>query len=374
MQTDRSHRYADADARWAAVVGRDPRADDAFWFAVRTTGIYCRPSCPSRRPRRENVVFFASPRAAERAGFRACQRCTPAQASAARPLAAAIAMACRVLDADSTGARTPRFAEIARKAGYSAAHFHRAFKSAIGMTPRRYAEAARFARLRADLGGTRRVIDAIEQSGFSSSSRAYDAARRHLGTSPAAYRSGRQGAEVRFAVRRTPLGFLLVAATAAGVCAVELGDERTALVTSFLARHRDARAARADRVLAAHVDSVVAYLAAPRGGLQLPLDVAGTAFQHRVWEALIAIPPGTTTTYGELAARLGAPRAVRAVAGACAANPAALAIPCHRVVAHDGSLAGYRWGIERKARLIASERAGVGTPPAAGAPPRGARR
>lgn len=356
MPSARNHRYADADARWAAVAGRDPRADDAFWFAVRTTGIYCRPSCPSRRPRRENVVFFASPGAAERAGFRACRRCTPALAATARPLAAAIAMACRALDAVPEGERAPRLAAIARKAGYSASHFHRAFRIATGMTPRRYAEAARFDRLRTDLGGKGRVIDAIERSGFSSASRAYAAAQRHLGASPAAYRRSTQDAEARYAVRRTPLGFLLVAATRTGVCAVELGDERAALVAGFVARHPGARAVRADPALAAHVASVVAYLAAPGAGLRLPLDVAGTAFQRRVWDALIAIPPGSTTTYGELAARLGAPRAVRAVAGACAANPAALAIPCHRVVARDGGLAGYRWGIERKARLLAAER------------------
>lgn len=356
MPSTRIRRYADADARWAAVVGRDPRADDAFWFAVRTTGIYCRPSCPSRRPRRENVVYFASPAAAERAGFRACRRCAPALEATARPLAAAIATACRALDAVPEGERAPRLAEIANKAGYSASHFHRAFRSATGMTPRRYAEAARFARLRDDLGGTRRVIDAIERSGFSSSSRAYAAAQRHLGASPAAYRRSTQGAEARYTVRRTPLGYLLVAATTTGICAVELGDERAALVAGFVARHPHARAARADRTLAAHVARVVAYLAAPGVGLRLPLDVAGTAFQRRVWDALIAIPPGSTTTYGELAARLGVPRAVRAVAGACAANPAALVIPCHRVVARDGSLAGYRWGIERKAQLLAAER------------------
>ncbi len=366
------NRYADADARWDAVAARDPRADDAFWFAVRTTGIYCRPSCPSRRPRRENVVYFASPGAAERAGFRACRRCAPTLAPTARPLAAAVAAACRALDAVPEGDRAPRLADIAGKAGYSASHFHRAFRAATGMTPRRYAEAARFDRLRDGLDGTRRVIDAIERSGFSSSSRAYAAAPRYLGASPAAYRRTTQDADVRYTVRRTPLGFLLVAATAAGVCAVELGDRRAALVAGFVARYRHARAGDTDRVLAAHVERVVAYLATPARGLQLPLDVAGTAFQRRVWDALVAIPPGSTTTYGELAARLGVPRAVRAVAGACAANPAALVIPCHRVVARDGGLAGYRWGIERKARLLAAERSADGAASAA-APRRPAR-
>jgi AraC family transcriptional regulator of adaptative response/methylated-DNA-[protein]-cysteine methyltransferase len=353
MSTDLSRSFPDADTRWAAVCRRDALADHAFWFAVRTTGVYCRPSCPARRARRENVLFFHSPAAAERAGYRACRRCAPKQLRASDPLAAAVAAACRMLDAASV--TTPRLQALAQRAGYSASHLHRAFRRSTGLTPRQYAEAARFARLRGDLEGDGRVIDAIAQAGFSSPSRAYDGARRHLGTTPAAYRRTTRDGAIRYAVRRTPLGFLLVAVTGKGVCAVELGDRRRDLEASYAARHPLAQRVARDAELLAHIDRVVAFLGAPAGGLQLPLDIAGTAFQHRVWAALMAIPPGRTISYGELAAAVGAPRSARAVARACAINPVALAVPCHRVVASDGALAGYRWGIERKAQLIAGE-------------------
>ncbi|MBK6603096.1 MAG: bifunctional DNA-binding transcriptional regulator/O6-methylguanine-DNA methyltransferase Ada [Betaproteobacteria bacterium] len=351
--------------RRAAVEHRDAAADGRFVFAVRTTGIYCRPSCPSRRARPENVLFFACCADAERAGFRACRRCQPRRETSDATLVAAVADACRRLDAAAGEGRRLDLAELARVAGYGKAHFHRAFRQRTGLTPRGYAEAARYRRLRDALAAGAPVLGAIADAGFSSPSRAYAAAARQLGTTPAAFRDRVRADGIRYATRATTLGWVLVAATPDGVCAVVLGDSRRALEDEFEARQPQARKAARDPRIAAWLRRVVDFVADPATPLQLPLDVAGTAFQHRVWRALLALPPGTTTSYGALAATLGAPRAVRAVAGACAANPAALVIPCHRVVAKDGGMAGYRWGVERKARLQERERAataGAGGP------------
>lgn len=343
------------DARWKAVARRDPAADGRFFFAVRTTGVYCRPSCPSRRAKRENVLFFASCSAAERAGFRSCLRCTPRRETADQPLAAAVADACSRLAAAADDGRRLGLAELARVAGYSPAYFHRAFRDRTGLTPRGYGEAARFQRLRTALEDGGRVIDAIAGAGFSSPSRAYAGAQARLGTTPAAFREAALKADIRYALRKSPLGWVGVAATSRGVCAIALGDSADVVEDEIRRRHHAARKAARDPSLAARLRQVVDFIARPATRLSLPLDVAGTAFQHRVWAALIALPPGASASYGELAAALGAPKAVRAVARACAANPVALAIPCHRAVAKDGALAGYRWGVERKAALLARE-------------------
>jgi AraC family transcriptional regulator of adaptative response/methylated-DNA-[protein]-cysteine methyltransferase len=343
------------DARWAAVLRRDATADGRFFFAVRTTGIYCRPSCPSRRAKRENVLLFASCAAAEHAGFRPCRRCTPRRESSDRALAAAITDACRRLAAAAGDGRRLGLAELAQVAGYSQAYFHRAFRASTGLTPRGYAEAARFARLRTALADGGRVIDAIAGAGFSSPSRAYASAKRRLGTTPGAFQEAGRNADIRYALRKSSLGWVGVAATSRGVCAIALGDSTAVVEAELRRQHLAARRVARDPLLAAHLRQVVDFIAHPATRLALPLDVAGTAFAHRVWDALIALPPGTTTSYGELAVTIGAPKAVRAVARACAANPVALAIPCHRAVAKDGGLAGYRWGVARKAALLARE-------------------
>ena len=343
-------------ARWAAVEARDRAADGRFVFAVRTTGVYCRPSCPSRRARRENVLFFATGDAAEAAGFRACRRCTPRAESADRALAEAVAAACRRLDAAAGEGRRIGLDELAWGCGYSPAHLHRAFRRSTGLTPRAYAEAARYESLRRELARGRPVLDAIAEAGFGSPSRAYAGAARALGATPAALRARLAGAGIRYALRRTALGHALLAATGEGVCALALGDDAKALEAAFRATHPQAVRRPRDAALVDGLRRVAAFVTMPAEALRLPLDVAGTVFQRRVWQALLALPPGTTTSYAALAAKIGAPRAVRAVAGACAANPVALAIPCHRVVARDGGLAGYRWGVARKAALLERER------------------
>jgi AraC family transcriptional regulator of adaptative response/methylated-DNA-[protein]-cysteine methyltransferase len=341
------------------VTKRAPDADGAFVFAVRTTGIYCRPSCPSRRAKRANVRFFATCDEAEQAGFRGCRRCHPRRARNEGPLAAAVADACRRLG-DAMDRGTPRLDELARAAGYSPAHFHRAFKRMVGMTPRAYAEAHRFRALRDGLATGRDVTSAIADAGFTSPSRVYESKGGALGMTPGTFRRRGDAQAIRYAMARTQLGWLLVAATERGVCAVELGDSRAALERDLRARFAAARRVDSDPDLATHVAKVLAYLGHPAGGLALPLDVRGTAFQHRVWQELRGIAPGTRMTYGEVAAAIGAPKAVRAVARAVATNPAALAIPCHRVVAKGGALAGYRWGVTRKAALLDREARAVG--------------
>lgn len=353
--------YRTDATRWRAVAERAAAADGAFVFAVRTTGIYCRPSCPSRRAKRANVHFFATCEDAERAGFRACRRCHPRRVTAEGPLAAAVADACRRL-AESPERGVPRLAELARTAGYSPAHFHRGFKRIVGVTPRAYAEAHRVRVLRTGLAAGRDVTSSIVDAGFASPSRVYEGKGRALGMTPGAFRRRGDAEAIRYATARTSLGWLLVAATERGVCAIELGDSRVALERDLRAQFTAARRVDVDPDLATHLAKVIGYIDAPGSGLTLPLDVRGTAFQHRVWQALRALPPGTRTTYGEVAATIGAPNSVRAVARAIATNPVALAIPCHRVVAKGGALAGYRWGVKRKAAMLDREARATGRP------------
>ena len=353
--------FADDDARWTALRARDARADGHFFYSVRTTGVYCRPSCPSRPARPENIAFHATVAAAERAGFRACLRCRPAQPPLAQQQAAAIARACRLIEASDPA---PDLATLARGADLSAHHFHRVFRSIVGVTPRAYAQACREARVRERLAAGCAVTEALYAAGYQSAGPFYAQAAGALGMKPAVYRRGGPGTTIRFALADCSLGAVLVAATAQGVCAVSLGDDPQALLVEFQDRFPQAELVGGDPGFEALVARVLAVLEAPGAtaaeAAALPLDIRGTAFQQRVWRALRDIAPGRTVSYTDVAEALGVPRAVRAVASACAANTLAVLIPCHRVVRRDGSLSGYRWGLQRKRALLDSEAASAG--------------
>lgn len=342
---------SDAD-RWAAVQHRDAKADGEFFYSVRTTGVYCRPSCPSRPARRENVAFHASCEAAERAGFRPCKRCRPNEAALAVRRAAAIEKACRAIEAAE---EMPGLDALAVSAGMSRFHFHRIFKSVTGLTPNAYAAAHRAERMRKELPRSASVTDAIYGAGFNSSGRFYAKSSQVLGMTPSRFRAGGSGASIRFAVGECSLGSILVAATDVGVCAISLGDDPKELVEDLQDRFPGARLIGGDPDFDERVARVVGFVEAPRVGLDLSLDIRGTAFQRRVWQALCRIPAGSTATYSEIARGIGAPKSVRAVAHACASNTIAVAIPCHRVVRTDGSPSGYRWGLARKRALIERE-------------------
>jgi AraC family transcriptional regulator of adaptative response/methylated-DNA-[protein]-cysteine methyltransferase len=342
------------DRRWEAVKCRDRSVDGTFYYSVLTTGIYCRPSCASRRPRRENVGFHASPADAERAGFRACKRCRPAEAGLAERQASAVSAACRLIaDAEEV----PSLDALAAAAAMSRFHFHRVFKAHTGVTPKAYADALRATRLRDELAARDTVTEAIYGAGFNSNGRFYAASSALLGMTPTAFRTGGNGAAIRFAVGECSLGSVLVAATDKGICAIQLGDDPDALVHALQERFPKAQLIGNDEAFEQLVSRVVGLIEAPGSASDLPLDVRGTAFQRLVWQALRGIPPGERASYAEIAARIGRPKAVRAVAQACASNDIAVAIPCHRVVRTDGALAGYRWGIERKRALLEREKA-----------------
>jgi AraC family transcriptional regulator of adaptative response/methylated-DNA-[protein]-cysteine methyltransferase len=343
-----------ADPRWEAVISRNPAADGTFYYAVRTTGVYCRPSCPSRRPLRSNVDFFATREAAERAGFRACKRCRPDQSAETARHAAQVAQACRLIEQSE---RAPDLNALATNAGLSPYHFHRIFKANTGVSPKAYAAAHRSQRVRRELARSGSVTDAIYHSGYNSSARFYEKAGELLGMSPRAYRAGGAAIEIRFAVGECALGSILVARSERGVCAILLGDDPEVLARELQDQFPKANLIGADRGFEQVVAKVIGFVESPRIGLGLPLDVRGTAFQQRVWEALRKIPFGTTTSYSEIAKRIGAPAAVRAVAHAFASNRLAVAIPCHRVVRNDGGMSGYRWGVERKRALLEREAA-----------------
>jgi AraC family transcriptional regulator of adaptative response/methylated-DNA-[protein]-cysteine methyltransferase len=347
-------RFATDADRWAAVLRRDTGADGAFYYSVRTTGVYCRPACGSRRARRENVAFHPTREAAERAGFRPCKRCRPHESGLAEQRAEAVARACRLIE---TAEELPNLDALADAAGMSRFHFHRVFRTVTGLTPRAYAAAHRARRVREELTRSDTVTEAIYGAGFNSNGRFYATATEVLGMTPTHFRAGGSGASIRFAVGQCSLGEILVAATDKGVCAILLGNDPAALVRDLQDRFPNAELIGGDRDFEALVARVVGFVEAPALGLDLPLDVRGTAFQQRVWQALREIPAGSTTSYTELAARIGAPTAVRAVAHACASNAIAVAIPCHRVVRSDGGLSGYRWGVERKRALLAREAA-----------------
>jgi AraC family transcriptional regulator of adaptative response/methylated-DNA-[protein]-cysteine methyltransferase len=344
------------ELRWAAVQRRDPAFDGLFYYSVRTTGVYCRPSCPSRAAGRANVAFHASAIDAEAAGFRPCLRCAPHLPPLAERQREAVARVCRLIDAaDDVSGHAPDLDSLAQAAGMSRYHFHRVFKAHTGITPRAYAAARRGERVRQELAQGAPVLDAIYDAGYGSSTRFYAGSRAVLGMLPAQYRSGGRGKTIRFAVGQCSLGAILVAATDRGICAILMGDEPAPLVDDLQVRFPHAVLEGADSDFALTVAQVVGLVEAPRIGLDLPLDVRGTAFQQRVWQALRTIPAGRTVSYAELAEIVGVAGGARAVAGACAANPAAVAIPCHRVVRVGGALSGYRWGIERKRTLLERE-------------------
>lgn len=341
------------DRRWTAVLARDREADGRFVYAVTSTGVFCRPSCPSRRPRRERVRFFDSAAAAERAGFRACRRCAPAGARPVSPAARAVARAAAFLRAHA--ADTVPLARLAAYVGLSASHLQRAFTAHTGVSPREFQAACRAERFRRALRDGRDVTTATYDAGYGSPSRVADQKPTGRGLTPSAYRTGARGAEIAYAVVPSVLGRLLVAGTARGVCAVKLGPSEAPLVAALAAEFPGATL-QARGLPAAWARAIAAAVASrPATTPDVPLDIQGTAFQWRVWRALAAIPAGETRTYAQVAAAIGRPRAVRAVAGACAANPVALVVPCHRVVPAAGGPGGYRWGAERKAALLARE-------------------
>ncbi|WP_434457767.1 bifunctional DNA-binding transcriptional regulator/O6-methylguanine-DNA methyltransferase Ada [Stutzerimonas urumqiensis] len=342
----------EADPRWQALLSRDPRHQDAFVYAVKSTGLYARPGTATRLPRPENVEFFACAEAAEAAGYRPGKRAAPAQREAAQ--AEAVARACRLIEASE---RLPGLPALAREANLSPYHFHRLFKTVTGLTPRAYAAAHRARRLRDGLASAPSVTDALYAAGFGSSSRLYEAADGLLGMSPADYRSGGARQSIRFAAAQCALGAIVVAESERGVCAILLGDDPELLLRDLQDRFPRAELVGGDAAFEQRVAQVVGFVEAPEIGLALPLDLRGTAFQERVWQALREIPAGQTVSYTEIANRIGAPKAVRAVAQACGANRLAVAVPCHRVVRHDGALSGYRWGIERKRLLLEREAA-----------------
>ena len=340
------------DPRWAAILSRDPKADGTFFYSVRTTGVYCRPSCAARAPRAENVAFHLTAADAERAGFRPCKRCQPDQLSAAERHAALVAELCRLIE---HAEQVPSLEALAKHAGMSSYHLHRVFKAITGVTPRAYASACRAHRVRTGLGRSGTVTDAIYDAGYGSNGRFYEESNQMLGMTPTSYRAGGANTAIRFAIGECSLGSILVAASERGVCAILLGDDPDALARDLQDRFPSANLIGGDAAFEELVAKVVGFVEAPRLGLDLPLDVRGTAFQQRVWQALRAIPAGTTASYSDIAQRIGTPKSVRAVAQACAANPLAVAIPCHRVVRNDGGLSGYRWGVERKRALIDRE-------------------
>jgi len=340
-----------SESRWQRVLRRDSSAP--FLYSVRTTGVYCRPDCPSRRPLESNVAFYEDAAAAEAAGFRACRRCRPNESSLRERHLALVTTACRAIeDAPEV---SPSLGDLAAAAGMSKFHFLRTFKSIAGMTPKAYALARRAGRVRENLSRATNVTEAVYASGFGSSSRFYESAATTLGMKPATFRAHGRGARIRFVVTRSTLGTVLVAATERGLCAVAFGDDGEELVRELRERFRAASFEPSDSEFDALVTGVVAQIDRPDGARALPLDIRGTAFQERVWQALREIAPGTTQTYSEVAARIGMPKGARAVARACATNELAVLVPCHRVVGANGSLTGYRWGIERKRALLARE-------------------
>ncbi|VTU26221.1 Regulatory protein of adaptative response [Variovorax sp. PBL-E5] len=345
-----------SDPRWAAVAARDPAADGRFFYSVRTTGVYCRPSCAARPARPENVAFHATAAEAERAGFRPCKRCKPDQPALAEQHAAMVAELCRFIEGAD---QPPTLDALAERAGLSSYHVHRVFKDITGLTPKAYAAAHRARRVRRELGRSETVTGAIYDAGYNSNGRFYENSNEVLGMTPTTWRAGGAGTDIRFAIGECALGAILVAQSERGVCAIALGDDPEALVRDLQDQFPQARLLGGDARFEQLVARVVGFVEAPGLGLDLPLDVRGTAFQQRVWQALREIPAGSTASYADVARRIGAPKSVRAVAQACGANHLAVAIPCHRVVRSDGHLSGYRWGVERKSALLQREAKGA---------------
>ena len=340
------------DPRWAAIVARDAKADTLFVYGVKTTGVYCRPSSASRLPKPENIEFFDTPQQAEAAGYRPSKRASGDQTQLAAHHAQLVADACRQIEQAET---PPSLDALARRAGLSPFHFHRVFKALTGLTPKAYASALRSRKVRDGLKGQHSVTDALYDAGFNSNSRFYESADQLLGMKPSDYKAGGTNSEIRFAVGQCSLGAILVAQSQRGVCAILLGDDPDKLVCDLQDQFPKAELVGADRDFEQLIAQVVGFIEAPALGLDLPLDLRGTAFQERVWQALREIPVGSTASYAQIAQRIGAPKSFRAVAQACGANHLAVAIPCHRVVRSNGELSGYRWGVERKRQLLERE-------------------
>ncbi len=343
----------EGDSRWASVTSRDSNADGRFYYSVKTTGIYCRPSCAARKALPENVSFHITPKDAEKAGFRPCKRCKPNnQPSLVEQYTAIVTKACRLIEESET---TPSLTRLANHVGISMFHFHRIFKTVTGLTPREYALAHVGERIRNNLDNSGTVTEAIYDTGYRLNGRFYEISNEVLGMTPSDYRAGGAGSEIRFAVGQCSLGSILVAKSKRGICAILLGDEPDELRRDLQNRFPHANIIGGDLEFEQLVSKVVGFVEKPATGLDLPLDIRGTAFQQHVWRALRKIPAGCTTSYTEIANRIGYPTRVRSVARACAANAIAVAIPCHRVVKKDGSLSGYRWGVERKRALLKRE-------------------
>jgi AraC family transcriptional regulator of adaptative response/methylated-DNA-[protein]-cysteine methyltransferase len=343
------------DMRWAAVLGRDAGADGSFVYAVRTTGVYCRPTCPSRRPRRESVAFFPGPDAAEVAGFRECRRCRP---RAGAPVPAGlehVRRACAFIQAHTEEPLT--LAAVAQHVGTSPFHLQRTFTKFVGISPRAYQEAVRAGRFRDGLRGGTPVSGAVYDAGYGSISRVYERPPTGRGMTPAAYRRGGKGMAMTYTIVNSPVGRLMVAGTGKGICSVKLGDGDSRLEADLRREYPEASITRDQAAFSEWVKTLVGHLSGRQPDLHLPLDVQATAFQWTVWRYLQSIPYGQTRTYGEVARAIGRPAAVRAVARACATNPVCVVVPCHRVVGKSGALTGYRWGVERKKKLLAGERA-----------------
>jgi AraC family transcriptional regulator of adaptative response/methylated-DNA-[protein]-cysteine methyltransferase len=340
------------DQRWQALELRDAKADGTFVYGVRTTGVYCRPSCRSRRPNRSNVQFFGNSVEAEQAGFRDCKRCLPKNSTIDDGRSKTIQMACSLIESAES---LPSLAELANAVGLSPGYFHRLFKRAVGVTPREFAMSVRAERLRRGLVEGESVVGAILGAGFGSVGRGYEASSETLGMTPGEFRNGAEGQEIQYATAETSLGHLLVAATERGLCSIALGDSAEGLVEGLVKRFPKAKLAADDAEFASKLRQVVAFVELPGSKLDLPLDIRGTAFQRQVWEALRAIPRGSTATYTQIAQAIGRPSSVRAVANACGSNELAVVIPCHRVIRGDGGLGGYRWGINRKRALLDGE-------------------
>lgn len=339
---------------WQAVQTRDTRFDGLFYYGVHTTGVYCRPSCPSRQPNRENVRFYALPEAARATGLRACKRCEPDAAELRDPQAELVRSICHLLEA--TAQDEPDLAELSDKVAVSRFHLQRLFKKLMGITPRQYAEARRTARFKERIKAGQSVSAATYEAGYGSSSRLYEKAAAQLGMTPAIYRKGGKGMQIKYALTESPLGWLLVATTVKGICSVTLGDTAEQLQHNLTAEFPQAEITADETELRSHLHALLAHLNGQLPHPDLPLDVRGTAFQKRVWEELRRIPYGQIVSYSELARRIDQPSATRAVARACATNPTALLTPCHRVIREKGELSGYRWGIERKQTLLAQEK------------------
>ncbi|MDA0734175.1 MAG: bifunctional DNA-binding transcriptional regulator/O6-methylguanine-DNA methyltransferase Ada [Chloroflexi bacterium] len=353
--------HQEEEAHWQAVLSRDPNFNGAFVYAVRSTGIYCRPTCPSRKPGRPQVVFFPVPEAAEQAGFRACRRCLPQQRPSSDPHIELVRRVCQCIQenldesSDKNAGTLPTLAQLGDAAGVSPYHLQRVFKQVMGVTPRQYADSCRLNQLKTGIKNDHSLTDALYLAGYGSSSRLYEQASGQLGMTPGGYQRSGKGMQIAYTVVDSPLGLLLVAATQRGICAVSLGDSEAYLTGTLRQEYSAAEVRRDDAILGRWVDAIVEHLAGRLPRIDVPLDIRATAFERLVWEKLRRIPYGETRSYGEIAQTINQPKAARAAAKACSKNPVAVVIPCHRVIRQDGGLGGYRWGITRKEALLAQE-------------------